>query len=131
MRPIRTAAARDLGTLFHTGVLTNLSDAQLIERYTTRRDDAAFEALVGRHAPLVWNVCRRVLDDHRDAEDAFQATFLVLVDKAGSIRVGDSLGPRLRGVAVNQFSAQWTCIGRAVGATLPSVIAVRISVSHE
>jgi RNA polymerase sigma factor (sigma-70 family) len=99
MRPIRTAAARDLGTLFHTGVLTNLSDAQLIERYTARRDDAAFEALVGRHAALVWNVCRRVLDDRRDAEDAFQATFLVLVDKAGSIRVGDSLGPWLRGVA--------------------------------
>ena len=100
MRPIRsTVLARDFGTLFNSGVLANQSDAQLLERFTTRRDDAAFEALVGRHAALVWNVCRSALDNPRDAEDAFQATFLVLVEKAGSIRSGDSLCHWLRGVS--------------------------------
>src|SRR5947209_6604584 len=53
-----------------------LSDAELLDRFVTRRDEAAFEVLVWRHGPLVLNVCRRVLRHHHDAEDAFQATFL-------------------------------------------------------
>src|SRR5437660_11118010 len=58
-----------------------LTDAELLADYVSRRDDGAFAALVRRHGPMVWSVCRRLLS-HHDAEDAFQATFLVLVRKA-------------------------------------------------
>src|SRR4051812_45438446 len=91
-------ALREWHTLFGGGATAGLSDRQLLERFAGRRDgsaEAAFEALVGRHGPMVWGVCRRALRDPADAGDAFQATFLVLARKAGTIRVGDSLGPWL------------------------------------
>src|SRR5262249_5799080 len=62
------------------------SDPELVERFVRQRDSAAFEALVQKYGSLVLRVCIRVLGDHHAAEDAFQATFLVLAQKAGSIR---------------------------------------------
>ena len=76
-----------------------LSDGQLLECFLTQGDDAAFAALVHRHGPMVWSACRRVLHDHHDAEDAFQATFLVLVRKAASVVPGDRVANWLYGVA--------------------------------
>jgi RNA polymerase sigma factor (sigma-70 family) len=76
-----------------------LSDAQLLTAYLSRHDQAALAALVHRHGPLVWGACRRVLRSHHDAEDAFQATFLVLVRKAASIASRELLANWLYGVA--------------------------------
>ncbi len=76
-----------------------MSDALLLEHFLTRREEAAFAALVRRHGPMVLGVCRRVLDDPHDADDAFQATFLVLVRKAASVRPRERVGPWLYGVA--------------------------------
>lgn len=77
----------------------DLSDSQLLERFVRQQDEEAFRALLLRHAPMVWNVCARVLHHPQEAEDAFQATFLVLVRKAGSIAQGERLANWLYGVA--------------------------------
>jgi RNA polymerase sigma factor (sigma-70 family) len=74
-------------------------DAKLLKRYVQQRDEAAFEALVRRHGPMVLGVCRRILQNLDDAEDAFQATFLVLVRKAASLRSPGMIGNWLFGVA--------------------------------
>src|SRR5262245_37498980 len=75
------------------------SDGQLLERYVVRRDEIAFEALVRRHGPMVLGVCRRLLANPSDAEDAFQATFLVLVRKAPSVFPREKVASWLYGVA--------------------------------
>jgi RNA polymerase sigma factor (sigma-70 family) len=79
--------------------LDDLPDAGLLERFARYAEHSAFEVLLRRHGPMVFGVCRRVLANRADAEDAFQATFLVLVRKAKSVRSGDRLGPWLYGVA--------------------------------
>src|SRR5438309_3742740 len=98
-----TAAIQTVLHHLRKAVLTsrggNLSDAQLLECYLTRHEESAFEALVRRHGPMVLGVCRRILGNAHDAEDAFQATFLVLVRKAGSIRPRARVGNWLHGVA--------------------------------
>ena len=74
-------AYRDIETLFRFGAVTGLSDGQLLERFAGRPDtdgQIAYEAIMRRHGPMVLGVCLRVLGDYHDAEDAFQATFIVL-----------------------------------------------------
>ena len=97
---------RDLQSLYSLGTLVGLTDRSLIEAFRsanregdTPRAEAALSAVIDRHAGMVWNVCRSVIRDTHDAEDAFQATFLILVRKAGSLRVGETLGPWLHVVA--------------------------------
>jgi RNA polymerase sigma factor (sigma-70 family) len=75
------------------------SDEQLLADFLARRSDEAFAALLGRHGPMVFNVCRRILHDAHAAEDVFQATFLVLADRAGAIHRRASLAGFLHGVA--------------------------------
>ena len=101
MRGVRFGAdRRDVVRLFEGDSVAGLDEGELLDRFATRRDEAAFEALVGRLGPMVLGVCRRILDDPHDVDDAFQATFLVLVRKAHAIRDRDLVAPWLHGVAL-------------------------------
>lgn len=97
------AILRDIYTLFHVGAMSGLTDGQLLALFMARADrkasEAAFAGLMARHGAMVLGVCRRALSDPDDVADAFQATFLVLVRKAETVRVEDSLGRWLYGVS--------------------------------
>ncbi len=94
-----SVASRDIQTLFSVGTIGGHSDAKLLERFAAHREEVVFEEIVRRHGPMVWGVCRRVLRDHHDAEDAFQATFLVLARKGHAIARRELLAHWLHGVA--------------------------------
>jgi RNA polymerase sigma factor (sigma-70 family) len=89
-----------------------LADGDLLERFLSQQDESAFEVLLRRHGPMVLNVCRRVLHDPHDAEDAFQATFLVFVRRAASIARRELLGNWLYGVAFHTARAARSAAGR-------------------
>jgi RNA polymerase sigma factor (sigma-70 family) len=90
---------RQLDTLFRRGSVTGLLDAQLIERFAADSDEGAFAALVERHGAMVFHACRSILGREADAEDAFQAVFLLLAQRARRLSVRGSLGPWLYAVA--------------------------------
>ncbi len=99
---LENAALGEIGTLFAVGTIGGLSDGHLIEQFLSGPPDlaeAAFAALVDRHGAMVMGVCRRLLSDPNDADDAFQATFLVLVRRARSIARRELLANWLYGVA--------------------------------
>ncbi len=93
-----------MGVLFSSGPTGGLTDGQLLDRFANRHDapdeaEAAFATLVDRHGSLVWGICQRTLGDYHGAEDAFQATFLILARQGASLWVDESLGGWLRRVA--------------------------------
>jgi DNA-directed RNA polymerase specialized sigma24 family protein len=94
-------AVRQLAPVLHylRRVRGEAPDVHLLEQFVKRGDEAAFATLLQRYGPMVFGVCRRVLRDRHDAEDAFQATFLLLVRKARSLRQPELLGNWLYGVA--------------------------------
>ena len=99
LRNSLSAAGPQINRLFLEGTISGLPDGQLLERFLDARDEAAFAALVERHGPMVLNTCRAVVRDHQAAEDAFQATFLVLVCKARTIHGRGTLSGWLHRVA--------------------------------
>jgi RNA polymerase sigma-70 factor (ECF subfamily) len=109
------AAQQCLQTLFDAGTVAGLTDGELLDRFETRHGETAelaFAALLERHGPMVYRVCRKVLGDVHDAEDSFQATFLILARNAGSIRRRDALGPYLHGVALRVAACACSAVAR-------------------
>ncbi len=103
----KAVVVQTVGTLFRLGTTGEWSDGDLLDRLVSREDEtrsAAFEVLVDRHGPMVLDVCRNVLRDDHEAEDAFQATFLILARQARSIRQRGSVGSWLFGVATRVAS---------------------------
>ncbi len=127
---------RQIQGLFESGTVAGLTDRQLLDRYLADRDESAFTAIVMRHGPMVLGVCRSILDDSPDVEDAFQATFLILIRKGRTIRGRDAVGAWLHRVA--HRAAVQTAVDRtrrrlqAHGSDDPStLVAVREAPSDE
>jgi DNA-directed RNA polymerase specialized sigma24 family protein len=122
-----------LRQLCQSGLLeggAGLTDGQLLEWFLARREESAFAALVRRHGPMVLGVCRRVLRHAQDAEDAFQATFLVLVRKAASVVPREAVGNWLYGVAYRTALAAKVAAARRRARERP-VRDVPASAGHE
>ncbi|HEY2154174.1 MAG TPA: RNA polymerase sigma factor, partial [Isosphaeraceae bacterium] len=106
---------RHVRTLFDVGTVGGLTDGELLDRFEAGPGEVAelaFAVLVERHGPMVLRACRRILRDDHDAQDAFQATFLVLARNGGSVRRRDTLGPWLHGVACRVASCARTAAAR-------------------
>ncbi len=101
-------ALNDLRRLWNAGPVSGLSDARLLEQFIADRDELAFDALMTRHGPLVWSVCRSILSDPHDVEDAFQASFLILAQSP--------LAPRWRFAVWLALSGQLPCGAGSQGA---------------
>jgi polysaccharide export outer membrane protein len=99
MANVQTACGRSTHGHCPCPAAAEQTDGELLERFASRQDETAFAILVERHGPMVLSVCRRILDNEHDAEDAFQATFLVLVRRADSLKNPELLGSWLYGVA--------------------------------
>src|SRR5262249_40901618 len=108
-----------------------LDDAELLERFVSTGDEAAFELIVRRHERLVFGVCRRILPDFHDAEDAFQGTFLALARKAGSIGRRHSLAAWLHKVAYHVALTLRAKATREAGNSRPVMLAEEASESPE
>src|SRR5438270_8896331 len=93
------AVLRHIRKLVRAPEVDRVTDRQLLERFVFAREESAFATVVARHGPMVMGVCRRVLHNAQDAEDAFQATFLVLARKAGALHWRESVGGWLYEVA--------------------------------
>src|SRR5437867_497728 len=110
---------RQIQRLVHGNTPVPGTDAELLYRYAASRDEAAFAALVHRHGPMVWNACRRALRHHQDAEDVYQATFIVLARKAATVQWRPSVAPWLYAVA-----QRLACKARSEAIRGPSVTTV-------
>ncbi len=118
MGRVRTESNRQLERLFRMGTVGGLTDGQLLERFVAGDDEeaeSAFEAIVERHGPMVLRVCRTVLRDAHAAEDAFQATFLVLARKAKTLGERELLGNWLYGVATRTARKAKVAAARRLG----------------
>jgi RNA polymerase sigma factor (sigma-70 family) len=93
------SVVREFQRLLERGTVAGLTERQVLERFAERGDSVAFEAIITRHGPMVYTVCRQMLRDPNDVDDAFQTTFLILIKKAGRLRQPERLGPWLYGVA--------------------------------
>ena len=114
-------------TLFNLGSLGALPDGELLSLFASRRDEAgelAFAVLVERHGPMVHRACRSILRDEHDAQDAVQATFLVLVRRGGTVRNRGSIGSWLHGVALRVASCRQGFGRPAMGARAPRCCAL-------
>jgi RNA polymerase sigma factor (sigma-70 family) len=106
-----------LSTLFDAGSLGQLSDDQLLERFVNKQDELAFEVIVKRHGPMILGMCLKATGDPHEAEDLFQATFIILARKARSIGQRDRLGIWLHGVARYAAKQHWRSAARRVVAS--------------
>lgn len=106
------SAAESARPLLPATLSEPIADADLLDRFVQRKDEAAFSALLERHGPMVLGVCRRLLPDTHEADDAFQATFLIFLQKAKSLRDPASLGNWLYGVAYRVARRARTVAGK-------------------